>query len=69
MVNYTHFTGVVVEDFEEVTHDVREEGNTTQHHNEGTQSFDITDWIKVSIADGGENGQGEVHRTDKLREQ
>jgi len=48
-VNNTHFLFVVANNFNEVTHNIREESNSTKHDNNSNDSLIVTDWIIISV--------------------
>ena len=65
-VNYTHFAFVVLEDLEQISHNVREECDTSEHHCQGSYHLNIADREVVSIANGWQNREGKVHTGHKL---
>jgi hypothetical protein len=66
LVRVSHLLVEVTDDFNEVTHDVREESYSSKHDEDGNASFGIVHGIVISVANCTEGGQGKVAASDEL---
>lgn len=46
----THFGLIVGKDFDEIAHDVGEEGHATEHDDDGEDALGVTYWVVISIS-------------------
>lgn len=65
-VNNTHFLFIVADNFNEITHDIWEESDTTKHNDYSYDSFIVANWEVVTISNSTERCQSIVATHDKL---
>ena len=51
---------VILDNFDERTHNLREEDNTDEHEENSNEHLGYRDWEVVTISDGRKSGKGEV---------
>jgi len=60
LIKGSHFSIIVWKNFNKVTHDVREECNTTKHDKTSDDHFDITDGMIVSITNSWKSCENKI---------
>jgi len=57
LVNDTHILLIVADNLNEVTHDIRKEGHSTEHNDNCNYPLSATNWVIVSIPDSTQGSQ------------
>ena len=60
LILIAHLELIVLQDLNEVAHDVGEEGDAREHYDHGEDPFGAAYWVKVAVADCAQRGQGVV---------